>query len=56
MTPNCPYVMRDQVHNLVPSLMELSVQGVRRPRGPMTELAVFTAVTLGFLLVLGLTA
>ena len=56
MNPNCPYVMRDQVRNLIPSLMELSAQGVRKPRGTMTELAVFTAVTLCFLLALGLTA
>ena len=56
MNPNRPYVMRDQVHNLVPSLMELSVQGVRKTRGSMTELAVFAAVTLGYLVLLGLTA
>ena len=56
MYTNRPYVMRDQVRDLVPSLMELSVQGVRKTRGRMTELAVFAAVTLGYLVVLGLTA
>ena len=56
MYNNRPYVMRDQVKNLVPSLMELSVQGMRKPRGRITELAIFAAVTLGYLVVLGLTA
>ena len=51
-----PYVMRDQVKDLVPSLMELNVQGMRRTRGRITELAIFAAVTLGYLVMLGLTA
>lgn len=51
-----PYVMRDQVRDLVPTLMELDVQGTKRPRGTMTELAVFAAVMIGYLVVLGLTA
>ena len=56
MQRNHPYFMRDQVRNLVPSLMELNGQGARREPRRITELAVFAAVTLGYLVVLGLTA
>lgn len=56
MNMSCPYVMRDQVKNVVPSLMQLNVEGAQRRRGSFTELAIFASVTLGYLLMLGLTA
>jgi hypothetical protein len=48
--------MRDQVHNLVPSLMEMSVHGVKKHRGRMVELSVFLFTTVGYLVALALTA
>jgi hypothetical protein len=56
MTTHSSYFMRDQVNNLVPSLMDLSVQGARKQRGRVLELAVFVATTAGYLIALGLTA
>jgi len=55
MTTHSPYCMRDQVDNLVPSLMNLNVQGTRKHRGRMLELVVFVATMLGYLVALGLT-
>jgi len=54
-TPS-PYVMCDQVKDLVPSLMRLDVEGMPQRRGSFRELAVFAAVTIGYLVALGLTA
>ena len=48
--------MRDQVDNLVPSLMKLGVRGSGGQRGRVLELAVFVATTVGYLVALGLTA
>jgi hypothetical protein len=48
--------MRDQVDNLVPSLMNLNGQGARKTRGRMLELVVFVVTTVGYLIALGLTA
>ena len=56
MGRNSSYFMRDQVNNLVPNLMEMNVQGKRKPQGRVIELAVFLATTIGYLIVLGLTA
>ena len=57
MYNKAPYVMRDQVKNLVPNLMSIDVEGGRRrAAGPAIELAVFAATTLSFLLALSITA
>lgn len=50
------YFMRDQVKDLVPSLMQLDAAGSSGRRHSFTELAVFATVTLGYLAVLGITA
>ncbi len=55
MPRHSSYFMRDQVHNLVPSLMELSVQGARKHRGRMIELSVFLFTTVGYVVALALT-
>lgn len=48
------YVMRDQVQDLVPTLMRFDARGSRRLRGSFTELLVFTLATATYLLALGL--
>jgi hypothetical protein len=56
MQSNDRYFMCDQVKNQVPSLMQLGAAGRVQPRRSFTELAIFAAVTLGYLAVLSITA
>lgn len=55
MNTSTPYVMRDQVKNVVPTLMNRDVTGSHRERTSFTELAIFAVVTLAYLVALGLT-
>ena len=50
------YFMCDQVKDQVPSLMQLGAAGRVQSRRSFTELAIFAAVTLGYLVVLSITA
>ena len=53
MNNHTSYYMRDQVDNLIPSLMR---SDTGKQRGRLLELAVFVVTTLGYLVALGLTA
>ena len=53
VTPS--YIMRDQVRDLVPSLMDADILGQRRPL-PFLHLAVFAGVMLSYIAALTVTA
>ena len=50
------YIMRDQVRDLVPSLMDADGFAVRRPSYPLLHLAVFAGVMLSYIAALAVTA
>lgn len=49
------YIMRDQVRDLVPSLMDSDILGQRQPL-PLLHLAVFAGVMLSYIAALAVTA
>lgn len=55
MHPQCPYVMRDLSHNVVPQLMNRSEKTRGKPM-KLAELAIFAATVGSYLLMLALTA
>jgi len=49
-----PYVMRDQVKDLVPNLMDIDSEGSQQNPTSFRELAIFTIAVGAYLLILSL--
>ena len=52
MFSQCPYVMRDQVKDLIPNLMDIDAEGTQHSPTSFRELMAFAAVITVYLLVL----
>ena len=56
MFSQCPYVMRDQVKNVVPHLMDIDAEGTQHRPTSFLELAIFAIAIGAYLLVLGVSS
>lgn len=54
MHATSPYIMRNQVKDLVPKLMNFDARKKRRQTGHFKELVIFLFAALGYLMALGL--